>query len=77
VFPTGYEDEYIENTLGCWKFKDRAGAERTLEWVRKRIRKGRKGKFPIVETSIREVAGSGFEIHAFKTWRNGECERVC
>lgn len=40
-------DIYVENTLGCWKFKSRAGAERTLKWVRKRIRKNQKGEFPV------------------------------
>jgi hypothetical protein len=71
------DDEYVENTLGCWKFKDRAGAERTLGWVKKRARKGCKGTFPIVETAIREVAGGRFEIDAFVTRRTGQCERIC
>ena len=71
------DDVYVENTLGCWKFKDRASAERRLGWVKERARKGQKGKFPIVETAIREVVGGRFEIDAFKTRRNGECERVC
>jgi len=70
-------NEYVENTFGCWKFKDRAGAERTLGWVKKHLRKGFKGKFPIVETAIREVADGRFEIDAFRTWRNGKCDRVC
>jgi hypothetical protein len=42
-----------------------------------RVRKGRKGKFPIFESEIREVAGGRFEIDAFSTDRNGECERIC
>jgi hypothetical protein len=71
------DDEYVENTFGCWKFKDRAGAERTLGWVKERARKGCKGKFPIVETAIREVVGGRFEIDAFVTGRSGQCERVC
>ena len=70
------EDDYVLNTLGCWKLKDRASDERTLAWVKKRIRKGRKDKFPIFEGAIRQVAGGRFEIDAFRTWRNGERERV-
>jgi hypothetical protein len=76
-FRPDYDDEYVENTLGSWKFKDRARAERTLGWVKKRIREGGRGKFPIVETAIREVTGDRFEIDAFKTGRNGKCDRVC
>ena len=76
-FRPDYDDVYVENTFDCWKYIDRASAERTLAWVKKRIRKGRKGKFPIVETAVREVAGGRFELDAFKTWRNGECDRVC
>jgi hypothetical protein len=73
-FRPDYDDEYVENTLGCWKFKDRASAERTLGWVKKRIRKGRRGKFPIVETTIREVTGDRFEIDAFKGAGGVFCE---
>jgi hypothetical protein len=50
-------NQHVENTLGCWKFNHRAGAERTLEWVKKKVRKGHGGKFPIVETAIRGAAG--------------------
>jgi hypothetical protein len=28
-FRPDHYDVYVENTLGCWKFKDRASAERT------------------------------------------------
>jgi hypothetical protein len=76
-FRPDYDDVYVENTLGCWKFKDRASAERTLGWVKERARKGCRGKFPIVETAISEVTGDRFEIDAFKTGRNGKCDRVC
>jgi hypothetical protein len=69
-FRPDYNDVFVENTLGCWKFKDRASAERTLGSVKKRIREGRRGKFPIFETAIREVAGGRFQIDAFKTWRS-------
>src|SRR5215469_2377752 len=69
-------NECVENTLGCWKLKSRASAERTLSWVKKKVSKGRKGKYPIFEGAIREVAGDRFEIDAFRTWRNGERERV-
>src|SRR5215831_19011404 len=37
-FRPDYEDEYVENTLGCWKLKDRASAERTLHWIKLRKR---------------------------------------
>jgi hypothetical protein len=64
------DDVYLENTFGCWKFKDRGSAERTLAWVKKRARKGCKGRFPIVETAIREVIGGRFEIDAFNKRRD-------
>jgi hypothetical protein len=70
------EDQYVENTLGCWKLKSRASAERTLRWVRQKVREGRRGKFPIFEGAIREVAGGRFQIDSFTTQRNGERERV-
>jgi hypothetical protein len=63
----------LADELTCF----RPGAERTLRWVKERVRKGCKGRFPIVETAIRETAGSRFEIDAFQTRRNGQCERVC
>jgi hypothetical protein len=47
--PDHDEDEYVENTQGCWKLKDRASAERTSLWVKKKIRKGHRSKFPIVD----------------------------
>ena len=74
--PNDAYSEVVENTLGCWQFATRADAERTLAWVKKKIRRGHKGKFPIVETQVREVEGR-FEIDAFKTYRGGEQERVC
>jgi len=49
------DDVYDENTLGCWKLKNHASAERTLQWVKKKNRKGRRGKFPIFEGAVREV----------------------
>ena len=36
-FRPGDEDDHVLNTLGCWRLKDRASAERTLTWVKKRI----------------------------------------
>ena len=69
--------ELVENTFGCWQFKTLADAERTLSWVRKKIRKGRKGRFPLLDTAVREVEPGRFEIDAFKTYHNGEWERVC
>ena len=41
-FRPDYEDEYLENTLGRWKLKDRASAERTLRWVKKRFARAAK-----------------------------------
>jgi hypothetical protein len=35
-------DSYPENTIGLLKFNDRSSAERTLEWVKRRTRKGAK-----------------------------------
>ena len=45
-FRPDYDDVYVENTLGCWKFKDRASAERTLGWVKERARKGCRANSP-------------------------------
>jgi hypothetical protein len=59
-------------SLGCWKLKSRASAERTLRWAKKKVRKGHRGKFPIFEGAVREVETGRFQIDAFKTWRNGE-----
>ena len=70
------DDVYDENTPGCWKLKDHASAGRTLQWVKKKIRKGRRGKFPIFEGAVREVEGGRFQIDAFKTSRNGKRDRV-
>jgi|SRR6516165_6793461 len=67
---------YVENTLGCWKLNDRASAERTLAWVKKKVRKGRRGKYPIFEGEAREVEAGRFQIDAFVTSRNGERKRV-
>jgi len=30
-FQADYKDEYVENTLVCWKLKNRASVERTLQ----------------------------------------------
>ena len=49
-FQPDYDDSYPEELIGNWKLKDRASAECTLKWVTKRVRKGRRGKYPIVET---------------------------
>ena len=38
-FRPDYEDDYVENTLGCWKLKDRSSPERTLRWLSKRFAK--------------------------------------
>ena len=75
-FQPDYEDEYVENTLGCWELKDRASAERTLACVKKKVRQGRKGKYPIFEGAVRELETGRFQIDAFRSWRNGERERV-
>jgi len=72
-FRPDYEDEYVENTLGCWELKDRASAERTLQWVKKKVRKGRKGKYPISEGAVRELVTARFQIEAF---RNGPQSRA-
>ena len=42
-FRPDYDDSYVENTLGCWKLKDRASAERTFRRVEKKVRKRRRG----------------------------------
>jgi hypothetical protein len=76
-FNEANDDSYPENTIGLLKFKDRSSAERTLEWVKRRARKGCRGKFPLIETAIRELEDGRFEIDAFQTSRSGECERVC
>jgi hypothetical protein len=68
---------FPEETIGLLKFKDRESAARTLEWVKRRVRKGHKGKFPIFESSIDALPDGRFQIDAFKTWENGECIRVC
>ena len=47
-----------------------------MQWVKKKVRKGRTGKFPIFEGAVREVEVGRFQIDAFGTWRNGERERV-
>jgi hypothetical protein len=75
-FRPDYEDEYVENTLGCWKLKDRASAERTLQWVKKKVRGKRRGKYPIFEGAVREVEADRFQIDAFATWGDGERKRV-
>src|SRR5215468_7708179 len=75
-FQPDYEDEYVENTLGCWELKSRASAERTLRWVKKKVRKGRKGKYPIFEGAVRELGAGRFQIDALKTSGNGERQRV-
>jgi len=75
-FRPDYEDDYVENTLGCWKLKDRSSPERTLRWLKQTVRKGRRAKFPIFEGTVREVEAGRFQIDAFRTRRNGERERV-
>jgi hypothetical protein len=75
-FRPDYEDEYVENTLGCWELKDRASAERTLKWVKKKVRGRHRGKYPIFEGAVRELGTGRFQIDAFRTQGNGERERV-
>jgi len=70
-------DSYPHEWIGCWKFKDRASAERTLKWIKKRVRKGRRGKFPIVETEVSEDPDGRFGIDVFATWQDGQYRRVC
>jgi len=76
-FQPDYDDSYPEELIGNWKLKDCANAERTLEWVTKRVRKGRRGKYPIVQTEITQRKDGRFEIDAFSSWKNGETHRVC
>ena len=76
-FQPDYWDSYPHETVGNWKLKDRASAERTLEWVKRRVRKGERGKYPIVETEITELEDGHFEIDAFATCRDGKTHRVC
>jgi hypothetical protein len=47
-----------------------------LQWVKKKVRKGRTDKFPIFKGAVREVEVGRFQSDAFSTWRNGERERV-
>jgi hypothetical protein len=70
-------DSYPQEWIGCWKFRDRQKAEQTLEWVKKRARHDSRGKYPIIETAIRELEDGRFEIHAFSTWKDGKTRRVC
>jgi hypothetical protein len=55
-------NEYVENTLGCLKLKDRASAERTLQWVKKKVPKGRRCKFPIFEGEKSKPAVFGLTL---------------
>jgi hypothetical protein len=72
------DNSFPEETIGLLKFSDRTSAERTLEWIKKRVRKGHKGEFPIFESEIRGRLGAGrFEIGAYSISRRGVCERVC
>ena len=48
-FRPDYEDEYVENTLGCWKLRDRASAERTLRWVKQKVRKAAEASSPFLK----------------------------
>jgi len=76
-FRSDNDDSYPHETIGNWKFKDRASAERTLKWVITRVRRGSRAKFPIIESEITELGDGRFEIDAFITRRNGEYDRVC
>ncbi len=70
-------DSYPHETIGCWKLRDRKSAERTLEWIKKRVRKGFRGRFPIIDTRITERPDGRFDIDVFKMWQDGEPHRVC
>ena len=74
-FQPDNDDGYPHEEIGCWKFRDRRSAERTLKWVEARACKG--GNFLLIQSAIRELADGRFEIDAFRTERNGECTRVC
>ena len=78
-FQPDNDDSYPHETIGCWKFRERKSAERTLKWVKGRVRKYKyRGRmFPILETAIRQLADGRFEIDAFRTDGNGERDRVC
>ena len=41
------------------------------------VRKGRRGKFPLFEGTVREVEAGRFQIDAFTTGRDGGREWVC
>jgi hypothetical protein len=69
-------DEYVVNTLGCLKYKDRESARRTLEWCTEYIKKMSGGGLPKkFRTSIRRRPDGTFEINA---WRElaGKTERI-
>ena len=71
------DQSFPEETLRLLKFKDRKGAERALEWVKSRVLKGHKGRYPVFESSIDELPDGNFQIDAFITLQNGESSRVC
>jgi len=69
-------DEYVVNSLGCLKYKDKEKAEQTLDWCTECIKKMFHGGLPKnFQTSIREVPNGRFEINA---WRElvGKTERI-
>ena len=74
-FQPDNDDSYPHEEIGCWKFKDRKSAERTLEWVEARACKG--GNFLLIQSAIRELDNGRFEIDVFRTDKNGERNRVC
>jgi hypothetical protein len=71
-----YQDEYLVNTLGCLKYKDKESARRTLDWCTEYIKKMSGGGLPKkFRTSIRRRPDGTFEINA---WRElvGKMERI-
>ncbi len=75
-FQPDSDDSYPHEWIGCWKFRDRKSAERTLEWISNRVKKDRKRKFPILETKVTEDPDGRFGIDVFATWQTGEYTRV-
>jgi hypothetical protein len=70
-------DEYVVNSLGCLKYKDKEKAKQTLDWCTEYIKKMFHGHLPKnFETSIRRRPDGTFEINAFRE-SSGKTERLC
>jgi hypothetical protein len=67
---------YVEETLGCLKYKDRESAKRTLDWCTERLR-GKDGLLPKkFRSSIRKLPGGRLEINAWHEDWSGKTERL-